>query len=66
MKADVVDTTGAGDMWAAGFLAGLIKGENLQKCGMMGAIVAKNIIEVMGAQMEEARWEKIHTSIASL
>jgi len=66
MKAEVVDTTGAGDMWAAGFLAGLVKGENLQKCGMMGAIVAKNIIEVMGAKMDEARWEKIHTSIASL
>ena len=66
MKADVVDTTGAGDMWAAGFLAGLVKGENLQKCGMMGAIVAKNIIEVMGAKMDTARWEKIHTSIASL
>ena len=66
MKADVVDTTGAGDMWAAGFLAGLVKGENLQKCGMMGAIVAKNIIEVVGAKMDEARWEKIHTSIANL
>ena len=66
MKADVVDTTGAGDMWAAGFLAGLVKGENLQKCGMMGAIVAKNIIEVMGAKMDDERWEKIHTSIASL
>ena len=66
MKAEVVDTTGAGDMWAAGFLAGLVKGENLQKCGIMGAIVAKNIIEVMGAKMDEARWEKIHTSIASL
>ena len=66
MKADVVDTTGAGDMWAAGFLAGFVKGEPLQKCGMMGAIVAKNIIEVMGAKMDEARWEKIHTSIASL
>ena len=66
MKADVLDTTGAGDMWAAGFLAGLVKGENLQKCGMMGAIVAKNIIEVVGAKMDEARWEKIHTSIANL
>jgi sugar/nucleoside kinase (ribokinase family) len=66
MKADVVDTTGAGDMWAAGFLAGLVKGENLQKCGMMGAIVAKNIIEVVGAKMDAARWEKIHASIANL
>ena len=66
MKADVVDTTGAGDMWAAGFLAGLVKGENLQRCGMMGAIVAKNIIEVVGAKMDETRWEKIHVAIAAL
>ena len=66
MKADVVDTTGAGDMWAAGFLAGLVKGENLQKCGMMGAIVAKNIIEVVGAKMDDARWENIHAAIAKL
>jgi sugar/nucleoside kinase (ribokinase family) len=66
MKADVVDTTGAGDMWAAGFLAGLVKGEPLQKCGMMGAIVAKNIIEVMGAKMDDERWDNIHAAIAKL
>jgi sugar/nucleoside kinase (ribokinase family) len=66
MEATVVDTTGAGDMWAAGFLAGLVKGENLQKCGKMGAIVAKNIIEVVGAKMDAARWEKIHADIALL
>ena len=66
MKADVVDTTGAGDMWAAGFLAGFVKDESLLKCGMMGAIVAKNIIEVVGAKMDETRWEKIHASIANL
>ena len=66
LKADVVDTTGAGDMWAAGFLAGLVKDEPLEKCGMMGAILASNIIEVMGAKMDAARWEKIHAAIAAL
>lgn len=66
LKADVVDTTGAGDMWAAGFLTGFVKGEPLQKCGIMGAIVAKNIIEVVGAKMNDARWENIHATIASL
>lgn len=66
MKANVIDTTGAGDMWAAGFLAGLVKNEPLQKCGMMGAIVAANIIEVMGAKMDAERWEKIHATIAAL
>ncbi len=66
LKADVVDTTGAGDMWAAGFLAGLVKNEPLEKCGKMGAIVAANIIEVIGAKMDETRWEKIHAAIAKL
>ena len=66
MKANVVDTTGAGDMWAAGFLAGLVKNEPLEKCGKMGAIVAANIIEVIGAKMDDARWEKIHAAIAKL
>ena len=66
LEADVVDTTGAGDMWAAGFLAGLVKGENLEKCGMMGAIVAKNIIEVVGAKMNDQRWNDIHKAIALL
>lgn len=66
LDAYVVDTTGAGDMWAAGFLAGLVKGKTLHTCGMMGAIVAKNIIEVIGARMDAARWEKIHAEIAAL
>ncbi len=66
MKATVVDTTGAGDMWAAGFLAGLVKGKDLKTCGMMGATLAKNIIEVVGAKMDAARWEKTHEHLAAL
>lgn len=66
MDADVVDTTGAGDMWAAGFLAGLVKEEPLLKCGMMGTLLASNIIEVVGAKMDEARWQKIHAAIGNL
>ena len=66
IAANVVDTTGAGDMWAAGFLAGFVKGENLKKCGLMGAIVAANVIEVIGPKMDETRWEKIHAAIAKL
>ena len=66
MKANVIDTNGAGDMWAAGFMAGLVKGENLAKCGQMGAIVAANVIEVLGTKMDAERWNKIHTSIANL
>lgn len=66
MKWNVIDTTGAGDMWAAGFLAGLVKGENLEKCGKMGAIVAGNVIEVMGAKMDETRWNTVYDMIGKL
>jgi sugar/nucleoside kinase (ribokinase family) len=66
MKANVIDTNGAGDMWAAGFMAGLVKGENLAKCGQMGAIVAANVIEVLGTKMNAERWDRIHKTIAEL
>lgn len=65
IPAKVVDTTGAGDMWAAGFLAGYVKGEDLKRCATMGAIVAANIIEVIGAKMDDERWNKIYHSLGN-
>ena len=66
IPAHVVDTTGAGDLWAAGFMAGLVKGEDLKKCALMGATLAANIIEVIGAKMDEKRWQKIRNSLEVL
>ena len=66
IPAKVIDTTGAGDLWAAGFMAGLVKGEDLKKCAMMGATLAANIIEVLGAKMDEDRWQKIFNSLEQL
>ena len=57
-KVDVVDTTGAGDMYAAGFLYGLIKGYDLERCGNIGNHLAESIIQVIGAKMDEDRWNK--------
>jgi fructokinase len=48
----VVDTTGAGDAYAAGFLAGLTAGRSLPVCGRMGAIAAAEIISHYGARPE--------------
>jgi sugar/nucleoside kinase (ribokinase family) len=50
--AKVVDTTGAGDAYAAGFLAGLTSGKDLQVCGRMGSIAAAEIISHYGARPE--------------
>lgn len=58
-KVNVIDTTGAGDMYAAGFLAGLINGLSLEKCGELGSCLAENIIQVIGAKMGEDRWGDI-------
>jgi sugar/nucleoside kinase (ribokinase family) len=48
----VVDTTGAGDAYAAGFLAGLTSGKSLHQCGRMGSIAASEIISHYGARPE--------------
>jgi len=66
IPAKVIDTTGAGDLWAAGFMAGYVKGCDLKRCANMGAIVAANIIEVLGAKMDNSRWKKIFNSLEEL
>ena len=50
VKARVVDTTGAGDAWNAGFLFGLLKGKDLRECGWLGNFVASKSIGNMGAR----------------
>ena len=49
---EVVDTTGAGDLFAAGFLTGHVRGESLERCLEMGAICAAEIISHYGARPE--------------
>ena len=46
----VVDTTGAGDLFAAGFLAGLSKNKSLETCARLGALAASEIIQHIGAR----------------
>jgi sugar/nucleoside kinase (ribokinase family) len=57
--ANAIDTTGAGDLYASGFLYGLIQGLPLEQCGNIGALLAANVIEELGAKISEDRWEKI-------
>jgi len=47
---EVVDPTGAGDAWRAGFLAGLEREYDLQICGQMGSVAAAFAIEKYGTQ----------------
>ncbi|MGH6673834.1 MAG: adenosine kinase [Xanthobacteraceae bacterium] len=48
----VVDTTGAGDLFAAGFLSGLARGVDDRTCGRLGALAAAEVIQHLGARPE--------------
>jgi sugar/nucleoside kinase (ribokinase family) len=52
--AKVVDTTGAGDLYASGFLFGLTQGKPLAECARLGGIAAAEVISHVGARPEQA------------
>jgi sugar/nucleoside kinase (ribokinase family) len=54
-----IDSTGAGDLWAAGFLYGRVNGYPLEKCGALGSACGYEVCQVMGANIPEAGWERI-------
>ncbi|MFN6340470.1 MAG: adenosine kinase [Cyanobacteriota bacterium] len=45
---DLVDTTGAGDLYAAGFLYGYTRGESLERCGRLGSLCAGQVVTQLG------------------
>jgi len=49
-KGKIIDTTGAGDIYAGGFIHGLIKDYSLKKCGEIGSICAGQIITQLGSR----------------
>ena len=51
---NLIDTTGAGDLYAAGFLNGFVANKDLKTCGKMGSIAASEIISHYGARPEQS------------
>jgi len=54
-----VDTTGAGDLWASGFLYGLVEGYPLEKCGELGSACGYEVCQVVGASIPHDGWQRI-------
>ncbi|HIW10266.1 MAG TPA: adenosine kinase [Candidatus Rikenella faecigallinarum] len=63
IDATPVDKTGAGDLYAAGFLHGFTQEFSLRQCGEMGAVVSSKSIEVMGAELPGEVWNSIRPLI---
>ncbi|PID93539.1 MAG: adenosine kinase [Bacteroidetes bacterium] len=63
IPAEPLDTTGAGDLYAAGFLHGLANGWEMKRCGETGALLAGKVIEIYGARIPESTWATIRSLI---
>jgi len=58
-----IDATGAGDLYAAGFLYAHSLGLSLQKCGDIGSMVAARVVEVIGPKIDIPRWKAVKKQI---
>ncbi|MCP3900428.1 MAG: adenosine kinase [Desulfobacteraceae bacterium] len=57
--ANAIDTTGAGDLWAAGFLFGIANGYSIEKSGKIASACGFEVVQVIGAQIPDQGWERI-------
>jgi len=62
---NVVDTTGAGDAYAAGFLFGFTEGKDMAECGRLGSIAAAEVISHIGPRPEVSLAELANTKKAA-
>jgi len=58
-----IDTTGAGDLWAAGFLFGIAHGFSIEKSGRIASACGYEVCRVMGAHIPEEAWLRIRKLI---
>lgn len=53
------DSTGAGDLYAGGFLHALSDGFDIRRCGEIGTIAAGRVVEIIGTKLSDATWDEI-------
>jgi sugar/nucleoside kinase (ribokinase family) len=62
-KVEAVDTTGAGDLWASGFIYGLTQGWSLDQAAKLGNTTGAAVVQVVGAVVPESTWDSIRSEI---
>jgi sugar/nucleoside kinase (ribokinase family) len=65
-KVNSVDTTGAGDLYAAGFLYGYCKDQSLEVCGKIGSILGGHVTEMIGAKMDKEKWAVVKEKVNNI
>lgn len=66
IDANCIDTTGAGDLYAAGFMYGLASGYSLDRCGKIGSLLSGKVIESLGAQISADNWKIIDEAMKKI
>ncbi len=61
-----IDTTGAGDVYAAGFLYGYIQNQPMTVCGEIGSLLAENVIQGIGAKIPDEKWQSMQDKIKKI
>jgi sugar/nucleoside kinase (ribokinase family) len=66
IPAKSIDTTGAGDIYASGFLYALSENLDLEVAGKIGSLLAGSVVEVIGAKIPEETWNQLLPQIELL
>jgi len=64
--ANTIDATGAGDIYAAGFLYAHSYGMPIKTCGEVGSIISAKVVEVIGPKVDIPRWKEAKKEIRAL
>ncbi len=59
ITSNCLDSTGAGDLYAAGFLYGLASGFDIRRCAEIGTLAAGRVVEIVGTKLSEETWDEI-------
>ena len=59
----IEDTTGAGDLFASGFMYGLLRNQSLQRCCEIGCLSGAAVVQVMGAEISAEGWTWLHAHL---
>ena len=62
----VVDTTAAGDFYAAGVMYGLMHGYTLLQCAEIGTLLAGHVIQTVGTKLTPEVWREIKLNISRI